>query len=264
MLSINWSDVVNVLNTCKPYLIFFGVVFVIAVIVMIAVRKLPKPKRKFVRAQSWIAVLLALVVTVNLICFGPVSSLISLAMGGGSISDEAAAEATDLCQEIAEEGIVLLKNEGLLPLDGVDSLNVFGWASTNAVYGGTGSGSISDAYEKVTLLQGLENAGFKVNSELTDFYTEYREARPSFGMTEAEGQDWTLPEPAVDTYSDELLANAKEFSDTAVIILSRPGGEGADLPRDVSKVTYENNSDDYDDFPAGEHYLQLSQTEKIW
>lgn len=262
MLSINWSDVINVLNTCKPYLIFFGVVFVIAAIVMIAVRKLPKPKRKFARAQSWIVVLLALVVTVNLICFGPVSSLISLAMSGGSISDETTAEATKLCEEIAEEGIVLVKNEGILPLDGVDSLNVFGWASTNAVYGGTGSGSISDAYEKVTLLQGIENAGFKVNSELTDFYTEYRADRPSMGMTAAEGQDWTLPEPAADTYSDELIANAKNFSDTAVIVISRPGGEGADLPKDVSKVTYENNSDDYDDFPAGEHYLQLSQTEK--
>ena len=40
------------------------------------------------------------------------------------------------------------------------------------------------------------------------------------------------------------------------------GGEGADLPTDVSKVTYTDNSENYKDFEAGEHYLQLSQTEK--
>lgn len=259
MLSINWSDVNNVINSCKPYLIFFGVVFVIAVIVMIAVRKMPKPKRKFARAQSWLVILLALVVTVNMICFGPVNSLISLAMGGGQISDETTNEATELCEDIAEEGIVILKNEGILPMEGVENLNVFGWASTNPCYGGTGSGSISDAYEKVSLLQGLENAGFKLNTELTDFYKEYREDRPAVEMME---QDWTLPEPPADTYSTELMDNAKQFSDAAVVVITRVGGEGADLPTDVSKVTYENNSKDYDDFQEGEHYLQLNQTEK--
>lgn len=261
MLSINWSDVINVLNSCKPYLIFFGVVFVISVIAMIAVRKMEVPKRKFARTQGWIAILLALIVSVNMICFGPVESMITLALGGGDISGETTAEATELCEDIAKEGIVLLKNDGLLPLNGVENLNVFGWASTNAIYGGTGSGSISDAYEKVTVLQGLENAGFKLNTKLSDFYSEYRADRPVINMLQSEGQDWTLPEPTADSYSNELLKNAKEFSDTALIVISRPGGEGVDLPMDVSKVTYENNSDDYEDFPEGEHYLQLSQTE---
>lgn len=184
MLSINMSDVINVLNTCKPYLIFFGIVLLAAVIITIAVRKMEKPKKKFVRAQSWVAVLLAFVVTVNLICFGPVSSLITLATGGGSISDETTAESTELCEDIAEEGIVLLKNDGMLPLIGAGNLNVFGWASTNPCYGGTGSGSISDAYEKVTLLKGLENAGFQLNTELSDFYTAYRADRPAVEMME--------------------------------------------------------------------------------
>jgi beta-glucosidase len=138
-------------------------------------------------------------------------------------------------------------------------LNVFGWASTNPCYGGTGSGSLSDAYETVSLLQGLENAGFELNTELSDFYTAYRADRPEVGMW---AQDWTLPEPTVDSYSDDLINGAKEFSDQAIVVFTRVGGEGADLPTDVSQVTYENNSADYDDFPAGEHYLQLSQTEK--
>lgn len=259
MLSINIGDVIGVLNSCKWYLIALGIIIVAAIIVMIAVRKMEKPKKKFVRAQSLIAMLLALVVIVNMICFGPMSSLISLATGGGSISEETTAEATELCERIAEEGIVLLKNEGLLPMDGTKKLNVFGWASTNAIYGGTGSGSTSDSYEKVTLLKGLENAGFELNSELSDFYTEYCDTRPAVEMME---QDWTLPEPTADSYSSNLLDNAKGFSDKAVVVISRPGGEGADLPTNMSNVTYTDNSKDYKDFAEGEHYLQLSQTER--
>ena len=153
MLAINMADVVNVLNTCKPYLIGFGVVFVIAVIVLIAAFKLDKTKRKLVRSEAGIAILLALVIVVNMICFGPMTSMISLATGNGTISEETSAEATDLVEQIAEEGIVMLKNEdNILPLDDSNKLNVFGWASTNPCYGGTGSGSLSDAYETVTLL----------------------------------------------------------------------------------------------------------------
>ncbi len=260
MLSINLADVVSVLNTCKPYLIGFGVVFVIALILIIAAFKLDKAKKKLIRSEAGIAIFLALVIVVNLICFGPMSTMISLATGNGTITEETSAEATELVEEIAAEGIVLLKNEdNLLPLEDTTTLNVFGWASTNPCYGGTGSGSLSDAYETVTLLEGLENAGFELNTELSDFYTEYRSDRPEVGMW---AQDWTLPEPPADTYSDELIENAKEFSDVAVVVITRVGGEGADLPTDVSQVTYTNNSDEYEDFEAGEHYLQLSQTEE--
>lgn len=260
MLAINMADVVNVLNTCKPYLIGFGIVFVIALIVLIAAFKIEKTKRKLIRSEAGIAILLALVIVVNMICFGPMNSMISLATGNGTISEETSAEATDLVEEIAEEGIVLLKNEdNILPMEKSSKLNVFGWASTNPCYGGTGSGSLSDAYETVTLLQGLENAGFELNTELSDFYTDYRAERPEVGMWE---QDWTLPEPAADSYSEEMINNAKAFSDTAMVVITRVGGEGADLPTDVSKVTYENNSDAYNDFESGEHYLQLSRTEE--
>ena len=61
-------------------------------------------------------------------------------------------------------------------------------------------------------LQGLENAGFELNTELSDFYTAYRADRPEVGMW---AQDWTLPEPTADSYTDDLMNNAKDFSDTA-------------------------------------------------
>lgn len=259
MLAINMDDVINVLNSCKPYLIALGVVLALAIVVTVACMKLKKPVKKLVRKEAWIAFLLAVVVIVNLICFIPMSSMISLAMGNGTITDETSDEATALVQEIAEEGIVLLKNEGTLPLAADSNLNVFGWASTNPCYGGTGSGALSDAYPTVSLLQGLEDEGFNLNTELSDFYTAYRADRPEVGMW---AQDWTLPEPTADSYTDEMMANAKEFSDTAMVVITRVGGEGADLPTDVSKVTYTDNSTEYKDFEAGEHYLQLDRTER--
>lgn len=259
MLAINMDDVLNVLKSCKPYLIALGIVLVLAIAVTVACMKMKKASKKLIRKETWIATLLAVVVIVNLICFIPMSSMISLATGNGTITDETSGEATELCAEIAEEGIVLLKNENVLPLADASNLNVFGWASTNPCYGGTGSGSLSDAYETTSLLQGLTNAGFKLNTELSDFYTAYRADRPEVGMW---SQDWTLPEPTADSYTDEMMNAAKEFSSTAMVIITRVGGEGADLPTDVSAVTYTDNSTEYKDFEAGEHYLQLSQTEK--
>lgn len=259
MLAINMDDVLNVLKSCKPYLIALGIVLVLAIAVTVACMKMKKASKKLIRKETWIATLLAVVVIANLICFIPMSSMISLATGNGTITDETSGEATELCAEIAEEGIVLLKNENILPLADASNLNVFGWASTNPCYGGTGSGSLSDAYETTSLLQGLTNAGFKLNTELSDFYTAYRADRPEVGMW---SQDWTLPEPTADSYTDEMMNAAKEFSNTAMVIITRVGGEGADLPTDVSAVTYTDNSTEYKDFEAGEHYLQLSQTEK--
>lgn len=260
MLQINIDDVMNIVKLCAPYLIGLGIALAAIIAVFITCRKKIGAKKYLIRSQGIMAMVLALIITVNLICWGPMASLISLATGSGTITEETSNKATELCTEIAEEGIVLLKNDSsLLPLKADANLNVFGWASTNPCYGGTGSGSLSDAYETVSLLKGLEDAGFKLNNALSDFYKEYRADRPSVGMW---AQDWTLPEPVKTSYSQEMLSGAKSFSDTAMVVITRVGGEGADLPSDVSKVTYTDNSKDYKDFEAGDHYLQLSKTEK--
>lgn len=260
MLKINMDDVIKIVKLCLPYLIGLAVVVVAAIIVMVACKNKKAASKYLIRKHGLLTMLVALVLVVNLICWGPMSSMITLATGRGTITEETSDEATKLCNDIAKEGIVLLKNEaGLLPLENNTNLNVFGWGSINPCYGGTGSGSLSQAYETVSLLQGLEHAGFKLNNGLSDFYTAYRSDRPEVGMW---AQDWTLPEPLKDSYSSELLSDAKAFSETALIVITRVGGEGADLPTDVSAVTYTDNSKDYKDFEDGEHYLQLSQTEK--
>ena len=260
MLNINITDVLKLLQTCVPQLIFFAVVLVLAIIAMVVCMKMKKKKKYLIRTQAGIAIVLALVITVNMVCFGPMTTIITLATGKGTITKETSVEAETLNEKIADEGIVLLKNnDNALPLQSDSNINVFGWASTNPCYGGTGSGSLSDAYPTVSLLQGLENSGFKLNTELSDFYTSYRADRPEVGMW---AQDWTLPEPPVSTYTDQLITDAKDFSDTAMVVITRVGGEGADLPTDMSAVTFTDNSADYKEFPTGTHYLELSQSEK--
>ena len=260
MISVEMEDVLAVLQLCKPYIIGIIAALVIGIIIMIACRRMSKEKRFLVRGEAAIAMLLAVVVCVNMICFGPMSTLIGLATGSGTISAQTNKEAAEVAEEIMEDGIVLLKNEKLLPLNETKKLNIFGWESINPAYGGAGSGGINDLYDIVSLNQGLENAGFSINQELVDFYNNYGADNPEMSIQK---QSWTLPEPPVDTYSDELIKNAKKYSDVAVVVLSRKAGEGHnDIPMDVSKAAYDNNSDEYDDFPEGEHYLQLSQTER--
>lgn len=260
MISVEMEDVLAVLQLCKPYIIGIAAALVIGIVIMIACRRMSRDKRFLIRGEAAIAMVLAVAVCVNMICFGPMATLIGLATGNGTLSDETNEEAAGVAEEIMEDGIVLLKNESLLPLNETKKLNIFGWESINPAYGGAGSGGINDLYDIVSLNQGLENAGFSINQKLVDFYNNYGADDPEMSIQK---QSWTLPEPPVDTYSDELIKSAKEYSDVAVVVLSRKAGEGHnDIPMDVRKAAYDNNSDEYDDFPEGEHYLQLSQTER--
>ena len=278
MLSINMDDVVKVLDQIKMHLIAFAVIAVLAIVVMVACRNMDKAKKFLVRWEAGVAILLALVIVANLICTGPMSSMLDLVSETSYLTDATTAEATELVATMAEEGIVLLENdEAILPLSGEAKLNVFGWASTNPCYGGTGSGALNDAYPTVTLLQGLREAGLKLNDQLENFYVNYKADRPVVGMWD---QDWTLPEPNVSLYTDELMNGAKEFSDTAMIVITRVGGEGADLPDDMMSVidgtyasrsgagntyyvgTYDDSLNEGNDWDAGDHFLQLSNREE--
>ena len=114
MLSINMDDVYKVLSSVKYHLIALAVVIVLGIAIMVAVRKLPKSKKFLARGETAMAMILAVAVIVNLICTGPMLTMISLATGGGTISEETSAEASALVEDIAEEGIVLLEEENSL------------------------------------------------------------------------------------------------------------------------------------------------------
>lgn len=174
MVGINIDDVINVLNLIKFHLIAIGVILVLGIVALIAVKRMKKQQKYVLRWQTGIAMVLGIVLVVNLICLGPLSQMITLATGGGQLSEESSEQANALNLEVANEGIVLLDNEdSLLPLAADSPINVFGWASTNPCYGGTGSGALSPNYHVVDILEGLQSAGFQTNTELSDFYTSY-------------------------------------------------------------------------------------------
>ena len=273
MLSINMEDVVNVLNSIKSYLIAIAVILVVGIVAAVAAGRMGK-KKGLVRGSALLAMLLAITLCVNLICTGPMSTMLDLVTGRGTIEEATAKEAQELAVQIAREGIVLVENKGgFLPMASGDKLNVFGWASTAACYGGAGSGGLNDAYEKVTPLQALNDAGIETNAELSNFYVKYKDGRPEVGMW---AQDWTLPEPAVSLYTDDMMANAQKFSDTAMVFIARSGGEGADIPHDMSGIvngtyqdgttytaaTYDDALNAGNDWNEGDTYLDLSNRER--
>ena len=286
-IQLDWNDVLSNVKAIQGKLILIGILLAALIVLVVLAKKFFKNKaaRSLFRKEALLCFLLALAMVVNSILLVEERELLNSAFTEfDTLSAESIANSRAIIEEVAEEGIVLLANRNL-PLTEAKKLNVFGWASTNPVYGGTGSGTVNAA-TAMGILDGLQAAGYETNSALSDFYAAYRSDRPA--ITINNGQDWTLPEPALSSYSDELLSGAKDFSDSAVVVIARCGGEGADLPKDmggVAKIAYNvetpanpweagdyfkgtkytkafyKNNGDYDDFSAGDSYLQLSRTE---
>ena len=269
-VAVSIEDIYSNIYACRWQLILIGAAIAAAIAVSIAVIKLPKAKKSMIRWQSLIAAVLVVAVAVNWICLGTEYSLLNQVLADSSgLTDETKAASLALTKEIAEEGIVLLKNDGdsPLPISKDAKLNVFGWGSTMPVYGGTGSGSVDES-TAVTLLQGLKNAGFILNDELSQFYVDYCADRPVVGMGEV---NWTVVQPTMDEYdAANVFEDAKSFSDTALNVITRAGGEGMDLP-DVysSDCTYNKTqmggdvvySTQTDDIDSSKSYLELTNRE---
>lgn len=274
-VEVAWEDVISVINMVRTHLIIIAIAFIAMIAVMIIVRKKEKLIKRMIRFQSFFAFLLITVVTLNVAAAETLYNTLNVVLSDKGTLDQGHIDnSKKVIEDVTNEGVVMTKNDNsFLPIV-PQKINVFGWSSTNPVYGGTGSGTV-DATTAVGILKGLENAGFETNSELSDMYTEYRQDRPVISIND--GQDWTLPEVPAADYSDKIINDAKDFSDVAMIVLSRTGGEGTDLPIDMgpimdgstmdigtkyTKGTYTNNSKDYDDFEDGQSYLELSKTEQ--
>ncbi len=150
-----------------------------------------------------------------------------------------------LCQQVEAEGAALLMNENsALPLSSSAKVSLFSNSSVNLVYGGTGSGNV-DASAADTLKEALEKVGISVNETLWDFYesgegSEYvRDGGSLYSSSSA-----TVCEVPWSVYTDEVLDSVADYSDAAIVVFSRVGGEGSDL--------------DYDEV----NYLQLDEDEQ--
>lgn len=285
-MGVSETDVQQYVESLSGYIYAIVGLFAVAVVVMIAAHWIVKKgTRHVVRWGAGISWVLVVTVLANMISFGPMyNNLAPLLNGRGEVSEESIEASRVVIEETGAEGITLVKNDGTLPLEANSNINVFGWASTNPIYGGTGSGS-ADNSNNVDIITSLTDAGFNTNKSLTDMYVAYSPTR-NLGATEVSVTftDWSLPEPTQDYYTEDIMNEAKEFSDTALIVIARSGGEGQDIPLDMKAVidgTYDprdevangnkqynyfacnyDNNGDYDDFDEGESYLELSNTEE--
>lgn len=139
-----------------------------------------------------------------------------------------------LSGRIAEEGMVLMKNEGnALPLSCGDKVNLLGYAAYYPFLSGTGTGIVSSK-DPVGVVQGLEDAGIEVNPApgMSGIYGDWRES----GLKGAERigfipADFSMKEISIDAYKGEAAFDKMaEYSDTAIIMIGRNGAEGKDLP----------------------------------
>ena len=215
-----------------------------------------------------IAILLLLTIAFNFVCahFSSAASTFMTAnlnplLTGRKATENAeilsVAEATEnslaMAEKLENEGIVLLRNENnALPLASGTKVNLFGYASIDPIYGGTGSGS-GDTSANVDVVKGLTNAGLVVNEELVSFYKNSGVSRVKQGGYS--GSNFTPAEVPADKYTDTVLSSARSYADVAVVVLSRIGGEGGDLPMDMFASGYAKTDD-------GRHYLELTKDEE--
>lgn len=155
--------------------------------------------------------------------------------------EENLAEASALAAQAEAEATVLLQNkDNTLPLSSdVKKVNVFGWASTAWLVGGSGSGQVTSV--DVDFLQALNNYGIEYNTELTDMYKNFQDGREStqtlFSWPEQSGR---LYEPDISNtkyYTQTILDNAKNYSDTAIVVFGRLAGESNDATKQQYKRT---------------------------
>ncbi len=177
-------------------------------------------------------IIVAVLIVANIVA-GIFGDMITVYFGGYGL-DTSKIDATKseaVCERIEAEGIVLLKNEGdLLPLKDTTKVNVFGWSAIDPVYSGGGSGSSNSLKRAVTFLDGLTNNGFTYNTELIDFYKEYKKGREDNNYWSQSYPYLNLIEPQV-TQVEPLIGSAKAFSDTAIVFIARLGGEHQDIPK---------------------------------
>ncbi|MBQ2089142.1 MAG: glycoside hydrolase family 3 protein [Lachnospiraceae bacterium] len=155
--------------------------------------------------------------------------------GSGSVTTE---ESENLCQEIEKEGMVLLKNDGGLPLSEGAKVSIFGQDSVDFVYGGSGSGEM-DSKSLITLKEAFEESGFKVNESLWDFYDsgagkDYRKEVPD----ETGEGEFVVNEVPASVYTDDVKSSFKDYNDAAIVCIGRSGGESADLPTEPIESGY--------------------------
>lgn len=207
--------------------------------------KAKKPKRRLI-VTILCLVLCVLLIVADIICYQPgmyrtITEYLTGGLNVTSLEDKESSyvNAAAVSAEIANEGMVLLKNQGnVLPLTGVDKINLFGYSSAHLYLSGCGSGGAPAAdneHAVYTLKDSFEQVGISVNEELYNKYLNWQE-RDDQATTKA----FVIQEPEItdsEFYTEELWQSYVDYSDTAAVVFSRTCVEGDDLQHGYLNLT---------------------------
>ena len=134
-----------------------------------------------------------------------------------------------LVREAAPEGMVLLENNGVLPLQGVKKVALYGTGSYDFIAGGTGSGNVNKPYIR-NVAEGLADNGFEVNQDIQKWYEQYiayakTTNKNNGGLSGVLLGEAVIPEMAVNR---DYFERMEPQTDIAIFTLSRNAGEGGD------------------------------------
>ncbi len=242
-------------------------------------QKKPKKAKKHRAVKVW-AVVTALVlvvgIVVNVLATTKYNGFLDTMFGGrrpvydenavsmypatnATSKEEALKNSQDFNITVAEEGFVLLKNtDSALPLEKGAKISVFGKNSVNLSYGGSGSGGFDSSNNK-DLYDSLESAGFQTNQTLKKFYEDTNASGPvraanSSDLDSGGNQIIGTAETPQSKYTDAVKSSYASYNDAAIVVITRIGGEGFDLPR------YQGDTEGA--ASADSHYLELDQNEQ--
>ncbi|MBR2485432.1 MAG: glycoside hydrolase family 3 C-terminal domain-containing protein, partial [Clostridia bacterium] len=153
-----------------------------------------------------------------------VNFFIALAQSTGGEVDHSrptTEEMSRLARKTGAEGIVLLKNDGALPLKDNDVLSVFGRVQNDYFYVGYGSGGDVKPPYKVSLMEGIKNAGITINEKLAGIYSDWCKKNPP---DEGFWGHWPLCFPEM-PIADDVVEEASKSSTVAAVVIGRAAGE---------------------------------------
>ena len=174
------------------------------------------------------------------------------------------AHATDVNGRLADEGFVLLKNDGFLPMNGSEKVSIVGKSSINLSRGGagSGSGSISSGVTGIDLQKSMTDAGFEINPTATSFYKSASGGRTNGNSNWAGNSEVTIGETPISAVEGnaELLSSFEEYGDCAIQVLTREGSEGCDVKTCNAHDSQKTNSNNK--AISQKHALELSDNEQ--
>ena len=239
-------------------------------------------------SRIWVivtAAVLVVAIVCNFVAFNVVSKVFDNLWGGDTSSgrgeggtytldegitnkETSLANANSVNEQICEEGFVLLKNEGVLPLQtsptAPKKVSVFGKNSVNLVYSNSGSGGGNTAGARTTY-ESLEEAGYAYNPTLKSFYESDasgagRPESPTIGSGGVT-TGFEVGETAAVAYGADVKQSFAEYSDLAIVVISRTCGEAADAPTAMRDDTKSDGKIE-GAYSAEDHYLELDKNEQ--